>query len=80
MKRRSTSRGTVLPIVLLLAAMMLVTASAWLQASLGTHDGGIARACAGLSRGGQRIDPMQPNARRRASSHRRARSGAVVVA
>jgi Tfp pilus assembly protein PilX len=34
MRRRSTSRGTVLPIVLLLAAMMLVTASAWLQTSL----------------------------------------------
>ncbi|SAL74570.1 hypothetical protein AWB71_04861 [Caballeronia peredens] len=33
MKRRS-QRGTVLPIVLMLAAMMLVTASAWLQASL----------------------------------------------
>ena len=34
MRRRSTSRGTVLPIVLLLAAMILVTASAWLQTSL----------------------------------------------
>jgi Tfp pilus assembly protein PilX len=34
MKRRATSRGTALPIVLLLAAMMLVTASAWLQTSL----------------------------------------------
>ncbi|SAK95518.1 pilus assembly PilX family protein [Caballeronia ptereochthonis] len=34
MKRRSLSRGAVLPVVLFLAAMMLVTASAWLQASL----------------------------------------------
>ncbi|MDR5804106.1 hypothetical protein [Caballeronia sp. LZ001] len=34
MRRRARSRGTVLPIVLSLAAMMLVTASAWLQASL----------------------------------------------
>ncbi|MDR5732741.1 pilus assembly PilX N-terminal domain-containing protein [Caballeronia sp. LZ025] len=34
MNLRSKSRGAVLPIVLLLAAMMLVTASAWLQASL----------------------------------------------
>jgi Tfp pilus assembly protein PilX len=31
---KHTSKGTALPIVLLLAAMMLVTASAWLQASL----------------------------------------------
>jgi Tfp pilus assembly protein PilX len=31
---RKHARGTALPIVLLLAAMMLVTASAWLQASL----------------------------------------------
>ncbi|KMZ13362.1 hypothetical protein BHUM_01338 [Candidatus Burkholderia humilis] len=35
MKRRASSRGTALPIVLLLCAMMLVTASAWLQTSLG---------------------------------------------
>jgi Tfp pilus assembly protein PilX len=34
MKRRATSRGIALPMVLLLAAMMLVTASAWLQTSL----------------------------------------------
>jgi Tfp pilus assembly protein PilX len=34
MKRRASSRGVALPIVLLLAAMMLVTASAWLQTSL----------------------------------------------
>jgi len=34
MKRRALCRGTVLPVVLLLAAMMLVTASAWLQTSL----------------------------------------------
>jgi Tfp pilus assembly protein PilX len=34
MKRRSLTRGTTLPVVLILAAMMLVTASAWLQASL----------------------------------------------
>ncbi len=34
MKRCSTSRGTALPIVLLLTAMMLVTVSAWLQTSL----------------------------------------------
>jgi Tfp pilus assembly protein PilX len=33
MKRRASSRGAALPIVLLLAAMMLVTASAWLQTS-----------------------------------------------
>jgi Tfp pilus assembly protein PilX len=31
---RRTSRGTALPIVLLISAMMLVTASAWLQTSL----------------------------------------------
>jgi Tfp pilus assembly protein PilX len=34
MSRRATPRGTVLPIVLLLCAMMAVTASAWLQTSL----------------------------------------------
>jgi Tfp pilus assembly protein PilX len=34
MKGRLRSRGAVLPIVLLLAATMLVTASAWLQTSL----------------------------------------------
>ncbi|VXC38135.1 conserved hypothetical protein [Burkholderia sp. 8Y] len=34
MKRRALSRGMALPIVLLLAAIMLVTASAWLQTSL----------------------------------------------
>jgi len=34
MKPRSRSRGATLPIVLILAAMMLVTASAWLQTSL----------------------------------------------
>ncbi|SAL67274.1 hypothetical protein AWB74_03812 [Caballeronia arvi] len=34
MKRRSLSRGATLPIVLILAAMMLTTAGAWLQASL----------------------------------------------
>ncbi|SAK43477.1 hypothetical protein AWB75_00561 [Caballeronia catudaia] len=34
MKRRSLSHGATLPIVLILAAMMLTTAGAWLQASL----------------------------------------------
>ncbi|SAL66255.1 hypothetical protein AWB70_06273 [Caballeronia cordobensis] len=34
MKRRSRSRGVTLPIVLILAATMLITASAWLQTSL----------------------------------------------
>ncbi|SAK72549.1 hypothetical protein AWB78_02992 [Caballeronia calidae] len=34
MKRSSRSRGATLPIVLILAAMMLVTASAWLQTLL----------------------------------------------
>ncbi|SAK69933.1 hypothetical protein AWB79_03730 [Caballeronia hypogeia] len=34
MKRPSSSRGATLPIVLILAAMMLVTASAWLHTSL----------------------------------------------
>jgi len=34
MNRRDLSRGTALPIVLLLAAIILVTASAWLQTSL----------------------------------------------
>ncbi|MDR5809894.1 hypothetical protein [Caballeronia sp. LZ019] len=34
MTQRSKSRGAVLPIVLLLAGTMLVTASAWLQTSL----------------------------------------------
>ncbi|WP_250865972.1 pilus assembly PilX N-terminal domain-containing protein [Caballeronia sp. INSB1] len=34
MKRRSRTRGATLPIVLILSAMMLVTASAWLQTSL----------------------------------------------
>ncbi|MDR5855327.1 pilus assembly PilX N-terminal domain-containing protein [Caballeronia sp. LZ062] len=34
MKRRALSRGAALPIILLLSAMMLVTASAWLQTSL----------------------------------------------
>lgn len=34
MNRRARSRGTALPIVLLLAAMMLITASAWLQTAL----------------------------------------------
>jgi Tfp pilus assembly protein PilX len=34
MRRRSRSRGATLPIVLILAAMMLMTASAWLQTSL----------------------------------------------
>jgi Tfp pilus assembly protein PilX len=34
MKRRSLSRGATLPIVLMLAAMMLITASAWLQTAL----------------------------------------------
>lgn len=34
MKLRSHSRGATLPVVLILAAMMLITAGAWLQASL----------------------------------------------
>ncbi|SOE82581.1 hypothetical protein SAMN05446927_5918 [Caballeronia arationis] len=34
MTPRSKSRGTVLPIVLLLSSMMLVTASAWLESSI----------------------------------------------
>ncbi|WP_250534590.1 pilus assembly PilX N-terminal domain-containing protein [Caballeronia sp. AZ10_KS36] len=34
MNRRDLSRGTALPIVLLLAAIILVTASAWLQTSV----------------------------------------------
>ena len=34
MKPRSHARGAVLPIVLILAAMMLITAGAWLQTSL----------------------------------------------
>ncbi|SAL11511.1 pilus assembly PilX family protein [Caballeronia humi] len=34
MRRRAGSRGTVLPIVLLLSSMMLVTAGAWLESSI----------------------------------------------
>jgi Tfp pilus assembly protein PilX len=34
MKPRSLSRGATLPVVLILAAMLLITASAWLQTSL----------------------------------------------
>ncbi|MDR5786529.1 hypothetical protein P9281_08235 [Caballeronia sp. LP003] len=34
MKRRSLTRASTLPIVLILAAMMLITAAAWLQTSL----------------------------------------------
>ncbi|SPB15725.1 hypothetical protein NOV72_02931 [Caballeronia novacaledonica] len=34
MKRRSRTHGATLPIVLILAAMMLITAGAWLQTSL----------------------------------------------
>ncbi len=34
MKRRAPARGTALPVVLLLTATMLVTASAWLRTSV----------------------------------------------
>jgi Tfp pilus assembly protein PilX len=42
MKRRSLTRGATLPIVLTLAATMLVTAGAWLQTSLVAARAGVA--------------------------------------
>jgi len=69
MKRRSLTRGATLPIVLILSAMMLVTASAWLQTSLVAGRATVAtreRAQA-FHAGGQRADPMQPYAVPRAA-------------